>query len=90
MFFMVIEHFKGGNPRPAGERFAREGRILPEKVVYHGSWLDPANARCFQVMEAEKRDALQPWIAAWSDLVDFEIVPVMPSREYCAGIGTEG
>jgi hypothetical protein len=52
MLFMVIEHFKDGNPNPIGERFRHSGRMLPQGVLYHASWIDPAAARCFQVMEA--------------------------------------
>jgi hypothetical protein len=29
MLFMVIERFKQGDPQPIGERFARQGRMLP-------------------------------------------------------------
>ena len=35
----------------------------------------------FQVMEAESREALDAWIARWSDVVDFEVVPVITSAE---------
>ncbi len=48
--------------------------MLPDGVVYHA----------FQVMEAADREALEPWIAAWKDLVDFEVVPVQTSAEYRA------
>jgi Protein of unknown function (DUF3303) len=82
MLFMVIEDFKNGNPRPIRERFIRNGRMLPEGVIYHASWVDPANARCFQVMEAKDRDALQVWANCWTDLIEFEIVPVLSSQEY--------
>jgi hypothetical protein len=84
MLFMVIEHFKNGDPKPVGERFQRSGRMMPEGVVYHASWVDPADARCFQVMEAEDVETLHVWTARWADLVDFEIVPVLTSREYWA------
>jgi hypothetical protein len=82
MLFMVIEDFKEGNPNPIRERFVRDGRLLPEGVLYHASWVDPANARCFQVMEAVNRDALQVWINRWTDLIDFKMVPVLSSQEY--------
>jgi hypothetical protein len=59
MLFMVIEDFKDGDPNPIRERFVRDGRMLPDGVIYHASWVDPANSRCFQVMEAKDRDALQ-------------------------------
>jgi len=84
---MVIEHFKNGDPKPIRERFIREGRMLPESVVYYASWIDPANARCFQTMEAKDLAMLDAWTRCWSDLVDFEIVPVMASQEYWAKVG---
>ena len=73
MLFMVIEDFKDGDPNPIRERIVRDGRMLPDGVIYHASWVDPANSRCFQVMEAKDRDALQVWANCWADLVDFKI-----------------
>jgi hypothetical protein len=86
MIFMVIEHFKNGDPTPVGQRFRLHGRMLPEGASYHASWIDAQNARCFQVMEAPDRESLEPWIAAWADLVDFEIIPVQMSAEFWATV----
>lgn len=82
MLFMVIERFKEGDPGPVGARFKLKGRMLPEGVVYHASWLEPGGARCFQVMEAEHAGMLNAWVARWSDLADFEIVPVLTSQQF--------
>lgn len=87
MFFMIIENFRNHDPKPIGERFMREGRMLPEGVVYHASWVDPASARCFQVMEAEDVHRLKLWTSRWADLIEFEIVPVLTSQEYWATAG---
>lgn len=84
MLFMVIECFKDGDSGRIQERFVREGRMLPEGVVYLTSWVDPAKIRCFQVMEAADPSALDGWIKCWDDLIDFEIVPVLTSQEYWA------
>jgi hypothetical protein len=84
MLFMVIEDFKHGDPNPIRERFVRDGRMLPDGVTYHASWVDPANSRCFQVMEAKDLDAIQLWADRWADLVDFKIVPVLSSQEFWA------
>jgi hypothetical protein len=84
MLFMVIEDFKNGDPRPIRERFIRDGRMIPEGVIYHVSWVDPVKARCFQVMEATDVGALQPWINCWADLIDFEVIPIQSSQEYWA------
>jgi hypothetical protein len=85
MLFMVIERFKDGDPSPVGERFKRKGRMLPAGVAYQASWVDPAGARCFQVMAAPSAESLATWVERWDDLVDFEIVPVMASSEFWAG-----
>jgi len=82
MLFMVIERFKNRDAGPVGERFRRQGRMLPEGVAYHASWMDSSGARCFQIMEAPHVDSLAPWISRWDDLVDFEIVPVLTSADF--------
>jgi Protein of unknown function (DUF3303) len=82
MLFMVIERFKSGNAGAVGERFKRSGRMLPEGVTYHESWIDSAGDRCFQLMEAPHAELLSAWTSRWDDLVDFEIVPVMTSGEF--------
>jgi hypothetical protein len=86
MLFMIVEEFKGGDPRPIRERFLGQGRMLPEGVIYHASWVDPDKARCFQVMEAPDIAAVQQWADRWADLVGFEIVPVISSQDYWAGL----
>lgn len=84
MLFMVIERFKDGNEKRVGERFRRDGRMMPADVVYHASWLDPQTMRCWQLMEAPSRAALDPWIEKWRDLMDFEVVAVETSAQFWA------
>lgn len=86
---MVIERFKGGDPKPIGERFRRSGRMLPEGVMYQASWVDAAGARCFQIMEAPGAEMLNAWVQRWDDLVDFEIVPVITSADFWAKAQSE-
>jgi hypothetical protein len=84
MLFMVIERFRHGNPRLVGERFKRSGRMLPEGVFYHASWVDSRGTRCFQIMETADRKLLDGWLCCWDDLIDFEVVPVQPSTDFWA------
>jgi hypothetical protein len=86
MLFMVIERFKDGNAKAVGERFRHSGRMLPDGVLYHASWVDPAAARCFQVMEATDQELVNVWASRWQDLVDFEVVPVLKSSDFWSGI----
>ena len=87
MLFMIIEHFKDGDPRPIRERFVRDGRMMPDNVVYHASWVDPKNLRCFQIMEAGDAEKLTAWTSCWDDLIDFEIVPILSSQDYWSQFG---
>jgi hypothetical protein len=89
MLFMVIERFKHGDPTLIGERFRRHGRMLPEGVAYHASWVDATGARCFQVMDASDPELLRVWVDRWDDLIDFEIVPVLTSSDFWAKMQPE-
>ena len=82
MLFMVIERFKQRDVAQIGERFIRNGRMLPDNVVYHASWVDSEGACCFQLMEAPRPEMLNAGVGCWSDLIDFEIVPVLTSAEF--------
>jgi uncharacterized protein DUF3303 len=86
MLFMVIERFKHGNAEPIGERFRQSGRMLPDGVAYHASWVDLGGARCFQIMEAPDLESLNVWIGRWDDLVDFEVIPVLTSDDFWSRI----
>ena len=86
MLFMVVEQLKNGEVEAIWARFVSKGRMLPEGVIYHASWIDPARVRCFQVMEAVSPEALKAWAGYWDDLVEFEIAPVVTSQEYRAGM----
>jgi hypothetical protein len=81
MLFMVVERFRNG-PDPVYERFAARGRMLPAGVTYVDSWIDARDrSRCYQLMEADAAEDLEPWMRAWEDLVEFEVVPVISSAE---------
>jgi hypothetical protein len=82
MLFMVIERFKPGRQDAMAERVRTKGRLMPEGVVYHASWLPLDGSRCFQIMESPTRALLDQWVAAWSDLVDFEVEEVLDSATY--------
>jgi hypothetical protein len=46
----------------------------------------PDLAKCYQVMECDDRALLDQWIAAWEDIVEFEIHPVITSAEAAARV----
>lgn len=81
MLFMVIEHFRDRDAKAIYRRFREQGRMAPEGLVYVGSWIEANFDRCFQLMECSDATLLQDWILNWGDLADFEIVPVVPSKD---------
>ncbi len=81
MLFMVIERFRHRDPKPIYKRFAESGRQMPEGLSYVGSWIEANFDRCWQLMETNDPKLLQRWILHWSDLVEFEVVPVTPSKD---------
>ena len=83
---MVIEHFRGGDARPVYSRFRERGRLAPEGLTYVASWVTEDLASCYQVMECVDRALLDEWISACSDLVEFEVIPVITSREAAAKV----
>jgi len=86
MLYMVIERFRGADPRPVYRRFAERGRMAPEGLTYVSSWVTDDLRRCYQVMECDDRALLEEWMANWRDIVDFEVVPVITSSEAAAAV----
>ena len=80
MKYMVVEEFVQG-ARPVYERAAEQGRMLPPGLEYVDSWIDESLERCFQLMETDDPALIDQWIAQWSDLARFEVVPVLSSDE---------
>ncbi|MGE0698740.1 MAG: DUF3303 domain-containing protein [Hyphomicrobiaceae bacterium] len=87
MLFMVIEHFRDRDAKAVYARFREKGRLAPDGLTYVGSWIEANFARCFQLMECSDASLLQEWILQWGDLADFEIVPVVPSKETAEVVG---
>ena len=81
MHYLVIESFRGGDPVPVYARFRREGRMMPEGLHYVSSWITEDLSRCYQVMECADRSLLDAWMAQWSDLMAFEVLPVVTSAQ---------
>ena len=77
---MIVEKFKNREPQLIYRRFAEQGRMLPEGLIYHASWIEGNFDRCFQLMECDDLSLLQEWFLKWQDLVEFEIVPIVESK----------
>lgn len=81
MLFMVIERFRDGDAAAVYRRYRERGRMTPEGLRYVESWVESDFRRCFQLMECDDPRLFERWTEQWADLVEFEIVPVVTSRE---------
>jgi len=88
VLYMIVENFKNRDPVPVYRRFRDHGRLAPEGLLYVSSWVDEKLERCFQLMEASERELLDEWMANWSDLVDFEVYPVISSADAAQRVDT--
>ena len=89
MLFMVIETFRDQDAKAVYRRFRDKGRQCPEGLAFVASWVTADLDRCFQLMECTDVTLLQRWAAQWSDLVDFEIVPVAPGKATAAALAPQ-
>jgi Protein of unknown function (DUF3303) len=81
MLFMVIERFRGGDAAAVYRRYRERGRMMPEGLSYVDSWVERNFGRCFQLMECEDARLLRQWMSCWEDLMEFEVIPVVTSKE---------
>lgn len=88
MRFMVVEHFRNGDAAPVYARFRARGRLAPARLRYIDSWVTEDLTRCYQLMECDDPALLDEWIRAWTDLVEFEVHPVITSAEAQARVAS--
>jgi hypothetical protein len=74
--YMVVERYKPGCCDKVYERFNVSGRMLPHGLNYLNSWVNRERNICYQLMETSDASLFDPWTEQWTDLVEFEIVPI--------------
>lgn len=79
MLYMVIERYK--DKQAVYERFHKMGRMMPEGVSYVNSWVTEDGNTCYQINEAQSKELLYEWASKWSDITDFEFIPVITSQQ---------
>lgn len=85
---MVLERFRNADAVPVYRRFRESGRMAPEGLNYISSWVTEDLSTCFQIMETANRALLEEWMSRWADLVDFEVLPIITSKEAAEQVKT--
>jgi hypothetical protein len=89
MQFMVVEQFRNQDAKAVYRRLKERGRMMPDGLRFVSSFVAADLGRCFQVMECDDVTLLQRWIAEWSDLMAFEVVPVVPGKDVVAALDAQ-
>ena len=87
MLFMVIETFYNHDGKAIYERLRDKGRQIPDGLTFIHSWVSADLGSCFQVMETDDVTLLQRWVSEWTDLMSFEVVPVVQSKQTAVALG---
>ena len=77
MHFLVIWTFRPENSKEAIARFTETGAPPPEGVKMLARWHDVSGRRGFAISETDDSVVISKWCHEWSDLLSFEVVPVL-------------
>lgn len=80
MRYMIIETFTAG-AEAVYARLEKNGRMLPDGVKFIENWVSLDRTVCYQLMSCDDPALLDVWIAHWSDIVAFSIVPLQSHED---------
>jgi hypothetical protein len=65
----------------AEARFKETGAMPPDGVSLFGRWHDTGGRRGFMIVEASDMTLVAKYLRDWTDLITFEIVPVINDEQ---------
>ena len=80
MLFMGITTRTPERRNEMVKRAKEKGSMTPEGIKLINEWIDVTGGRSFALFEANKPNDILRWIYAWSDIIKFEVTPVMESE----------
>jgi len=87
MTFHISYAFPSENRDDAQERFKKTGAPPPASVTMTGRWHCAEGLRGFIVAETDDAVAIGKWMQEWSDLLTFEVTPVLTDEQISEVIG---
>ncbi len=74
----------------AQERFVKTGAMPPEGVKLLGRWHDAGGLSGFMVSDAPGAVDIAKWCQQWTDIIVFEVTPVITDEELASVLGLGG
>ena len=59
------------------KRAKEKGSMVPEGIKVINEWCDATGGKSFSLFEANNSNDILAWVYAWSDIIKFEVTPVM-------------
>ncbi len=87
MFFHIQYSMSNGNRESAQQRFKETGALPPDEVTLNSRYHSVNGDKGFLIAESSNIEAVGKWIQDWSDVLDFDVVPVLNDEEVSHIIG---
>ncbi len=87
MLFHITYEYSPQERDDAQKRFKETGAPPPDDVIMHGRWHSAAGPVGFLIAESSDGVAIGRWMQNWTDLISFEITPVLTGEEFTEVIG---
>lgn len=87
MLFMITYAFGSGQREKAQDRFKKTGGGPPAGAKMLGRWHNVAGLRGFVLAESADAVAIGKWMQEWTDLLAFEVTPVVNDEDVLKVLG---
>ena len=77
MLFHITYEFGPAQRNDAQQRFREGGGLPPDGVTMIGRWHNAAGLKGFLIAESADAVAIGKWMQDWTDLLTFEVTPVV-------------
>lgn len=86
MLFMAIVTWKPEHKIEMVKRSQEKGSMRPEGIKFINEWVDVSGGKSFSLFEANNSNDILSWVTVWTDIMEFEITPVMELDEVMQAI----
>lgn len=87
MTFHITYSLLPGQRNDAQKRFKATGAPPPPGVTMTGRWHCAQGLKGFLVAESSDAEAIAKWTQSWTDLLSFEVTPVVTDEQLARVIG---